>query len=154
MMSAARFSGLRQGIAAIVWWLASLAALHRPATDLQTFAIVALVLGNMSLGPTSRIVSGAAMPEQLDTLPDLDPITHGKLRPVLLSLLAGVEEAEFRWLREKTGALRMLEEARYIARKEKVHLAETNLALSAHFIRTQGPHWATSGRREHCSVEL
>ena len=37
-------------------------------------------------------------------LPELDPVVHGKLRLALLSLLAGVEEAEFTWLREKTAA--------------------------------------------------
>ena len=38
------------------------------------------------------------MPE----LPELNPVIHGKLRLALLSLLMGVEEAEFTWLREKT----------------------------------------------------
>ena len=59
------------------------------------------------------------MPE----LPDLNPVIHGKLRLALLSLLAGVEEAEFTWLRGKTGAtdgnlgaqLGKLEEAGYVA---------------------------------------
>ncbi len=40
------------------------------------------------------------MPE----LPELNPVVHGKLRLALLSLLAGVEEAEFTWLRAKTGS--------------------------------------------------
>ena len=48
---------------------------------------------------------------------------HGKLRLALLSLLMGVEEAEFTWLREKTGStdgnlgaqLMKLEEAGYVA---------------------------------------
>ena len=40
------------------------------------------------------------MPE----LPELNPVIHGKLRLALLSLLAGVEEAEFTWLRAKTGS--------------------------------------------------
>ena len=56
-------------------------------------------------------------------LPDLDPVVHGKLRLALLSLLAGVDQAEFTWLREKTGStdgnlgaqLLKLEEAGYIA---------------------------------------
>lgn len=55
--------------------------------------------------------------------PDLDPIVHGQLRLALLSLLASVEAADFRWLRGKTGAtdgnlganLAKLEEAKYIA---------------------------------------
>jgi DNA-binding HxlR family transcriptional regulator len=59
------------------------------------------------------------MPE----IPELDPVIHGKLRLALLSLLAGVGEAEFTWLREKTGStdgnlgahLLKLEEAGYIA---------------------------------------
>jgi len=59
------------------------------------------------------------MPE----LPELNPVIHGKLRLALLSLLSGVEEAEFTWLRSKTGStdgnlgaqLMKLEEAGYIA---------------------------------------
>ena len=58
------------------------------------------------------------MPE----LPELNPVIHGKLRLALLSLLAGVDEAEFTWLRTKTGAtdgnlgaqLAKLEEAGYV----------------------------------------
>ena len=60
-------------------------------------------------------------------LPDLDPVIHGKLRLAVLSLLAGVEEAEFTWLREKTGStdgnlgahLLKLEEAGYVAMEKK-----------------------------------
>jgi len=63
------------------------------------------------------------MPE----LPELDPVVHGKLRLALLSLLAGVEAAEFTWLRGRTGAtdgnlgaqLLKLEEAGYVAVKKK-----------------------------------
>jgi DNA-binding PadR family transcriptional regulator len=63
------------------------------------------------------------MPE----LPELNPVVHGKLRLALLSLLAGVEEAEFTWLRLKTGAsdgnlgaqLLKLEEAGYVAVEKK-----------------------------------
>jgi DNA-binding transcriptional ArsR family regulator len=59
------------------------------------------------------------MPE----LPDLDPVVHGKMRLAILSLLSGVEQAEFTWLREKTGStdgnlgahLLKLEEAGYVA---------------------------------------
>jgi DNA-binding transcriptional ArsR family regulator len=59
------------------------------------------------------------MPE----LPELNPVIHGKLRLALLSLLAGVDEAEFTWLRAKTGStdgnlgaqLMKLEEAGYVA---------------------------------------
>jgi DNA-binding PadR family transcriptional regulator len=63
------------------------------------------------------------MPE----LPELDPVIHGKLRLALLSLLAGVEQGEFTWLRTKTGStdgnlgaqLLKLEEAGYIAVEKK-----------------------------------
>jgi DNA-binding PadR family transcriptional regulator len=63
------------------------------------------------------------MPE----LPELNPVIHGKLRLALLSLLAGVEEAEFTWLRTKTGStdgnlgaqLLKLEEAGYVAVEKK-----------------------------------
>ena len=63
------------------------------------------------------------MPE----LPELNPVVHGKLRLALLSLLVGVEEAEFTWLRSKTGAtdgnlgaqLANLEEAGYVSVKKK-----------------------------------
>ncbi len=63
------------------------------------------------------------MPE----LPELNPIIHGKLRLALLSLLAGVEEAEFTWLRGKTGStdgnlgaqLLKLEETGYLAVEKK-----------------------------------
>lgn len=63
------------------------------------------------------------MPE----LPELDPIIHGKLRLALLSLLSSVDEAEFSWLRQKTGStdgnlgahLLKLEEAGYVAVKKR-----------------------------------
>ncbi|MDR3727306.1 MAG: transcriptional regulator [Terracidiphilus sp.] len=63
------------------------------------------------------------MPE----LPELNPVIHGKLRLALLSLLSGVEEAEFTWLRSKTGStdgnlgaqLQKLEEAGYVAVEKK-----------------------------------
>ncbi len=63
------------------------------------------------------------MPE----LPELNPVIHGKLRLALLSLLIGVEEAEFTWLRGKTGStdgnlgaqLGKLEEAGYVAVEKK-----------------------------------
>ncbi|MGA3346142.1 MAG: transcriptional regulator [Terracidiphilus sp.] len=63
------------------------------------------------------------MPE----LPELNPVVHGKLRLALLSLLSGVEEAEFTWLRSKTGStdgnlgaqLQKLEEAGYVAVEKK-----------------------------------
>ena len=60
-------------------------------------------------------------------LPELNSVVHGRLRLALLSLLSGVEEAEFTWLRAKTEAtdgnlgaqLLKLEEARYVAVKKK-----------------------------------
>ena len=63
------------------------------------------------------------MPE----LPELNPVIHGKLRLALLSLLSGVEEAEFTWLRTKTGStdgnlgaqLLKLEEAGYLMVEKK-----------------------------------
>src|ERR1700733_15647882 len=63
------------------------------------------------------------MPE----LPELDPVIHGKLRLAVLSLLTGVEEADFTWLRDKTGStdgnlgahLLKLEEAGYIGVEKK-----------------------------------
>jgi DNA-binding HxlR family transcriptional regulator len=63
------------------------------------------------------------MPE----LPELNPVIHGKLRLALLSLLASVEEAEFTWLRGKTGStdgnlgaqLLKLEEAGYVGVEKK-----------------------------------
>ena len=63
------------------------------------------------------------MPE----LPELNPIIHGKLRLALLSLLAGVEQAEFTWLRGKTGStdgnlgaqLLKLEEVGYVSVEKK-----------------------------------
>ena len=63
------------------------------------------------------------MPE----LPDLNPVIHGKLRLALLSLLSGVEEAEFTWLRAKTSStdgnlgaqLIKLEEAGYVKMEKK-----------------------------------
>ena len=52
---------------------------------------------------------------------------HGKLRLALLSLLSGVDEAEFTWLRGKTGStdgnlgaqLTKLEEAGYVSVEKK-----------------------------------
>jgi DNA-binding PadR family transcriptional regulator len=71
------------------------------------------------------------MPEQasepVTDLPELNPIIHGKLRLALLSLLSTVEEAEFTWLRAKTGStdgnlgaqLLKLEEAGYVEVEKK-----------------------------------
>jgi DNA-binding HxlR family transcriptional regulator len=63
------------------------------------------------------------MPE----LPELNPVLHGRLRLALVSLLCGVEQAEFTWLRARTGStdgnlgaqLLKLEEAGYVAVQKK-----------------------------------
>jgi len=60
-------------------------------------------------------------------LPELNPVIHGRLRLALLSLLSGVEEAEFTWLRAKTAStdgnlgaqLLKLEEAGYLTVEKK-----------------------------------
>jgi DNA-binding transcriptional ArsR family regulator len=62
-----------------------------------------------------------------DELPELDPVVHGKLRLAVLSLLAGVDEADFTWLRQKTGStdgnlgaqMLKLEEAGYVAMEKR-----------------------------------
>ena len=67
-------------------------------------------------------------------LPELDPIVHGQLRLAVMSLLAGVEEADFKWLREKTQAtdgnlganLAKLESARYISVKKQFVMKKPN----------------------------
>jgi len=58
---------------------------------------------------------------------DIDPVIHGKLRLAAVSLLAGVEQADFTWLREKTGAtdgnlgaqMLKLEEAGYVSAEKR-----------------------------------
>jgi DNA-binding HxlR family transcriptional regulator len=67
------------------------------------------------------------MSEPEPNLPELNPVIHGKLRLALLSLLVTVEEAEFTWLRSKTGStdgnlgaqLMKLEEAGYVGVEKK-----------------------------------
>ena len=64
---------------------------------------------------------------ETETLPELDPMLHSKLRLAIVSLLVGVEQAEFTWLRTKTGAtdgnmgaqLVKLEEAGYVAVEQR-----------------------------------
>jgi len=66
-------------------------------------------------------------------LPELNPVVHGRLRLALLSLLSGVEQAEFTWLRIKTDAtdgnlgaqLLKLEEAGYVAVEKKFVLRKS-----------------------------
>jgi len=63
----------------------------------------------------------------MSELPDLDPVVHGKLRLAVMSLLATVVEADFPWLREKTGStdgnlgaqMLKLEEAGYVAMEKR-----------------------------------
>ena len=63
----------------------------------------------------------------MPNLPELNPVVHGRLRLALLSLLSGVEAAEFTWLRGKTEAtdgnlgaqLLKLEEAGYVTVEKK-----------------------------------
>jgi DNA-binding transcriptional ArsR family regulator len=62
-----------------------------------------------------------------DELPELDPVIHGKLRLAVLSLLVGAEEADFTWLRDKTGStdgnlgaqMLKLEEAGYVSMQKR-----------------------------------
>jgi len=62
-----------------------------------------------------------------DELPELDAVVHGKLRLAVLSLLIGVEKADFTWLRDKTGStdgnlgaqMLKLEEAGYVAMQKR-----------------------------------
>jgi predicted transcriptional regulator len=58
---------------------------------------------------------------------ELDPVLHSQLRLAVISLLMGVESAEFIWLKEKTGAtsgnlsiqITKLKEAGYITVTKK-----------------------------------
>jgi DNA-binding transcriptional ArsR family regulator len=58
---------------------------------------------------------------------DLDPVLHSQLRLAVMSLLMGVEEAEFSWLREQTNStagnlsiqITRLKEAGYINVEKK-----------------------------------
>jgi len=67
------------------------------------------------------------MVRPMPDLPELNPVIHGRLRLALLSLLSGVEEAEFTWLRAKTAStdgnlgaqLLKLEEAGYLTVEKK-----------------------------------
>ena len=62
-----------------------------------------------------------------DDLPELDPVIHGKLRLAVLSLLVTRGEADFTWLRDKTGStdgnlgaqMLKLEEAGYVAMEKR-----------------------------------
>lgn len=60
-------------------------------------------------------------------LPELDPVIHGKLRLAVLSLLVAVDQADFTWLRQKTGStdgnlgaqMLKLEEAGYVTAEKR-----------------------------------
>ena len=62
-----------------------------------------------------------------EELPELDPVIHGKLRLAVMSLLVGVDQADFTWLREKTGStdgnlgaqMLKLEEAGYVGMEKR-----------------------------------
>ena len=77
------------------------------------------------------------MLESEPELPELNPVIHGKLRLALLSLLSGVDEAEFTWLRAKTGStdgnlgaqLTKLEEAGYVSVEKKFVMRKPQTAL-------------------------
>jgi len=63
----------------------------------------------------------------MSDLPELDPVVHGKLRLAVLSLLVAVTEADFIWLRQKTGStdgnlgaqMLKLEEAGYVSAEKR-----------------------------------
>ena len=72
------------------------------------------------------------MPE----LPELDPLVHGQLRLAVLSILSTVDNADFTYLRDRTGStdgniaahLLKLEQAGYIA-VEKTFLNRKPLSI-------------------------
>ena len=76
---------------------------------------------------------------------DLDPILHSQLRLAIVSLLISVKEAEFTFLKEKTGAtagnlsvqLNKLKEAGYveIVKQFKNNYPQTNCKITPEGIR-------------------
>ena len=72
-------------------------------------------------------MTASKMVPPMSDLPELNPVIHGRLRLALLSLLSGVEEAEFTWLRAKTAStdgnlgaqLAKLEAAGYVTVEKK-----------------------------------
>jgi len=62
------------------------------------------------------------MPAKKPDVPALDPVVHGQLRLAVLAILSGLDEADFTYLRERTGStdgnlsihLGKLEDAGYI----------------------------------------
>ena len=143
---------------AVVWWAAAGGGLLRLRRAIRwrgswlPSVLCQIVFGVYCHGGRSQRAGGTSavrsMPEKIGPeksrpenrvpelpepeLPELNPVIHGKLRLALLSLLAGVEEAEFTWLRGKTGAtdgnlgaqLLKLEEAGYIAVEKKFCTAQ------------------------------
>jgi DNA-binding HxlR family transcriptional regulator len=113
----------------MVWWAATVAACFGSDNQCTVVFLVAIFLCQIVFGIYGMVCEarerrqGASMPE----LPELNPVIHGKLRLALLSLLIGVEEAEFTWLRAKTGStdgnlgaqLLKLEEAGYVTVEKK-----------------------------------
>jgi len=71
---------------------------------------------------------------------DLDPILHSQLRLAVMSLLIGVKEAEFTFIKEKTGAtagnlsvqIQKLKEAEYISvnKQFKDNYPQTTCAIT------------------------
>jgi predicted transcriptional regulator len=71
---------------------------------------------------------------------ELDPLLHSQLRLAIMSLLIGVQEAEFNFIKEKTGAtagnvsvqLQKLKEAGYINIEKKFHnnYPQTNCSIT------------------------
>ena len=78
------------------------------------------------------------MPE----MPELDPVVHGKLRLAVLVLLVGVEEADFTWLRDRTGStdgnlgaqMMKLEEAGYVAMQKHYRMTPAGRKALAKYV--------------------
>jgi predicted transcriptional regulator len=73
---------------------------------------------------------------------ELDPLLHSQLRLAIVSLLIGVQEAEFNFIKDKTGAtagnlsvqLQKLKDAGYINIEKKFHnnYPQTNCSITQH----------------------
>src|SRR5579875_3415213 len=115
-------------------WPRDLARKARPrACSLQRSSSARLPLA--STQSSANAVQSYTEAQRMPDLPELNPIIHGKLRLALLSLLAGVEEADFVWLRNKTGStdgnlgaqLASLEEAGYVRVKKSLSIGNQKL---------------------------
>jgi DNA-binding MarR family transcriptional regulator len=86
------------------------------------------------------------VPAKKPDIPVLDPVVHGQLRLAVLSILSGLDEADFTYLRDRTGStdgnlsihLGKLEDAGYIqsakafiARKPRTSYHMTNRGRDA-----------------------